>query len=254
MCGRYVMARAIGDLVAEAEAEADDALELRKSWNVAPTTDVPVVLERLVDDEVVRQLHVAKWGLVPIWAKDPSVASRSFNARSETVLEKPTFRSAIKSRRCAVPAEGYYEWKKTGTGKTGTKRPFFVHPADESLIYFAGIYEWWKDASKAEDDAERWLLSCSILTMASPEPTGESEVLDGLHGLHDRLPIPLDRAALSEWLNPGDKEAGPLVEQVRAGAYEVASRWTLREVAVAVGNVRNDGPELLEPIAGLFAE
>lgn len=254
MCGRYVMARAIGDLVADAEAEADAALELRRSWNVAPTSDVPVVLERLVDDEVVRQIHVAKWGLVPIWAKDPSVGVRSFNARSETVLEKPTFRSAIKSRRCAVPAEGYYEWMKSGTGKAATKRPFFVHPEDDSLIYFAGIYEWWKDASKAEDDAERWLLSCSILTMASPEPTGESEVLDGLHGLHDRLPIPLDRASLAEWLNPGDKEAGPRVEQIRAEAYAVAGKWTLREVAPAVGNVRNDGPELTEPLAGLLAE
>lgn len=253
MCGRYVMARAIGDLVADAEAEADAALELRRSWNVAPTTDVPVVLERLVDDEVVRQVHVAAWGLVPIWAKDPSVGVRSFNARSETVLDKPTFRSAIRSRRCAIPAEGYYEWKKAGTGKAGSKRPFFVHPQDDSLIYFAGIYEWWKDASKAEDDVGRWLLSCSVLTMASPEPTGESAVLDGLHGLHDRLPIPLSRGFMPQWLNPADKEAGPLVEQLRSEAYEVAAHWTLREVAPAVGNVRNDGPELTEPVAGLFA-
>lgn len=248
------MARAIGDLVAEAEAEADDALELRKSWNVAPTTDVPIVLERLVDDEVVRQVHVATWGLVPIWAKDPSVGVRAFNARSETVLEKPTFRSAIKARRCAVPAEGYYEWKKSGTGKTASKRPYFVHPQDGSLIFFAGIYEWWKDASKAEDDAERWLLSCSILTMASPDETGESTVLDELHGLHDRLPIPLDRETMSEWLNPGDREAAPLVEQVRSEAYEVAEGWSLREVGSAVGNVRNNGPELIEPVQDLFAE
>ncbi|WP_372699150.1 SOS response-associated peptidase [Arthrobacter sp. JSM 101049] len=254
MCGRYVMARAIGDLVADAEAEADDALELRQSWNVAPTSDVPIVLERLVDDELVRQVHLAKWGLVPIWAKDPSVGVRSFNARSETVLEKPTFRSAVKARRCAVPAEGYYEWQKTGTGKTAVKRPYFVHPEDDSLIYFAGIYEWWKDGSKAEDDAGRWLLSCSILTMASPEETGESEVLDGLHGLHDRLPIPMGRDMMAEWLNPANKEAGPLVEQLRAEAHGVASHWTLREVPPAVGNVRNDGPELTEPVVGLFAE
>ncbi|MGO1517361.1 MAG: SOS response-associated peptidase [Arthrobacter sp.] len=254
MCGRYVMARAIGDLVAEAEAEADDALQLRKSWNVAPTTDVPIVLERLLDDEVVRQVHVAKWGLVPSWAKDPSVGVRAFNARSETVLEKPTFRAAIKARRCAVPVEGYYEWKKSGTGKTASKRPYFVHREDDSLIFFAGIYEWWKDPTKAEDDPERWLLSCSILTMASPEETGESEVLDELHGLHDRLPIPLDRAAMSEWLNPGDREAGPLVEQVRDEAHEVAGGWSLREVGSAVGNVRNNGPELIEPVEDLFAE
>ncbi|MGO2534254.1 SOS response-associated peptidase family protein, partial [Arthrobacter rhombi] len=99
-----------------------------------------------------------------------------------------------------------------------------------------------------------WLLSCSILTMASPDETGESTVLDELHGLHDRLPIPLDRETMSEWLNPGDREAAPLVEQVRSEAYEVAGGWSLREVGSAVGNVRNNGPELIEPVQDLFAE
>ena len=251
MCGRYVMAKAIGDLVAEAEAEADANLELRQSWNIAPTTDVPIVLERLVEGTVRRQVHVAKWGLVPVWAKDPAVGVRAFNARSETVIEKPTFRAAVKSRRCAVPAEGYYEWLSGDTPKA-KKRPFYVHPADASLIFFAGLYEWWKDLSKEDGDPDQWLLSTSILTAPSPQADSESPVLRELHGLHDRLPIPLAKDALAEWLDPENKNAAELVEMVRAGANAVASGWELREVDPAVGNVRNNGPDLIEAHSGLF--
>ena len=94
-----------------------------------------------------RQLHVARWGLVPSWAKDPGIGPKMINARSETVLEKPAFRKAVKSRRCAVPADGYYEWKQ-GAGKA--KQPYYVHPGKGSGLVFAGLYEWWKDPSKAD--------------------------------------------------------------------------------------------------------
>lgn len=241
MCGRYVMAKAIGDLVAEAEAEADANLELRQSWNVAPTTDVPIVLERLIEDQVHRQIHVARWGLVPGWAKELSVGVRAFNARSETAATKPTFRSAVKSRRAAVPMQGYYEWKKEGNAK----RPFFVHREDGKLIFFAGLYEWWKD----EDGS--WILSTSILTMASPA-IEEPGVLGELAGLHDRLPIPMDHDMMTRWLNPSDNSGEEMIEELRAEAYDVASTWTLREVDPAVGNVRNDSAELIEPHISLF--
>lgn len=239
MCGRYVMARAVGDLVAELEAEADANLELRASWNVAPTTDVPIVLERLVDGALRRQVHVAKWGLVPRWAKDAGVAVRSFNARSETVLEKPTFRAAVKARRCAVPVEGYYEWKKLSGG---TKQPYFVHPKDGSLISFAGLYEWWKDPEKDDADPDSWLLSCTILTMAAP-PKGE------LATLHDRLPVPLSPAAMAEWLSPVPGDASGVVEMVLAEAHQLADAWQLDPVGADVGNVRNNSAELIVPIA-----
>lgn len=252
------MARAVGDLVAELEAEADEAMELRQSWNVAPTSDVPIVLERLIDGRRVRQLHVAKWGLVPAWAKDPSVGVRSFNARSETVVEKPSFRKAVHARRCAVPAEGYYEWRKTGEGKSLAKQPYLVRPADGSLILFAGVYEWWKDPSKEDGSPGQWLLSTSILTAPSPEPGSGNPALEELASLHDRLPMPLDRDALSDWLDPRDTDAASLVAWARDGAYRVASKWELRAVDPAVGNVRNDHPDLMEPaapaepVAGLF--
>jgi len=233
------MARAVGDLVAELEAEADANLELRTSYNVAPTTDVPIVLERLIDGKVHRQVHVAKWGLVPVWAKDPSVGVRAFNARSETVAEKPTFRAALKARRCGVPVQGYYEWKKSPDGKT--KQPYFVHSADGSLITFAGLYEWWKDPAKADGDPDQWLLSCSIVTMASP-PDGE------LATLHDRLPVPLTKEGLAAWLDPEAPAPAQLLDMVLADAYAVAAHWVLDPVGAAVGNVRNDGPELIAPI------
>lgn len=232
------MAKAVGDLVAELEAEADENLQVRTSWNVAPTTDVPIVLERLVDGTLHRQVHVAKWGLVPRWAKDPSVGVRAFNARSETVLEKPTFRSAVKSRRCAVPVEGYYEWKKL---PDGGKQPYFVHSNDGKLITFAGLYEWWKDPSKNDGDADQWLLSCSILTMASP-PEGE------LATLHDRLPIPLDQDQLESWLNPVDQDAPALVDAIQSHAYAEAAAWVLDPVSSSVGNVRNDFKELTDVV------
>jgi putative SOS response-associated peptidase YedK len=115
------MARAVGDLLAEFDAELEEEVAIPPSWNVAPTDDVPIVLERLIDEGAerrqVRQLHVARWGLVPSWAKDRGIGSRMINARSESVLEKPAFRKAMQSRRCAVPADGYYEWKQ-GPGKS----------------------------------------------------------------------------------------------------------------------------------------
>lgn len=228
------MAKAIGDLVAEAEAEADANLELRQSWNIAPTTDVPVVLERLIDDELHRQIHVARWGLVPGWAKELAVGVRAFNARSETASTKPTFRSAVMKRRAVVPVEGYYEWKKEGS----KKRPFYVHREDGKLIFFAGLYEWWKDQDGS------WILSTSIMTMDSPSAE-EPGVLGELAGLHDRLPIPLGKEMMGRWMNPAEEDGEGLIEQIRAEAFDVASQWTMHEVDTAVGNVRNNSPELI---------
>ncbi|TLP90506.1 SOS response-associated peptidase [Nesterenkonia salmonea] len=226
------------------DARVVDGVELRESYNVAPTTSVPIVLEHLDDDELARELVSARWGLLPIWAKDASFSARTFNARSETVAEKASFRSAVRSKRCAVPADAYYEWLKEGT----VKRPHAIRPADGSSIAFAGLYEWWKDPQAVEDD--QWVLSTTILTGPSPEP-GSGGVLDDLAGLHDRLPLPLSQKTLSEWLHPEKLEkadAISLVDMVREDAFEVASGWEVYEVSRDVGNVRNNSPDLLEPI------
>ncbi|MCC9196376.1 SOS response-associated peptidase [Arthrobacter sp. zg-Y820] len=258
MCGRYVMAKTTAELVEEAEAEADANLQLRQSWNVAPTSDVPVVLERYVGAPAedgsegrrpVRQIHVARWGLVPGWARDASVGTRAFNARTETVLEKPTFRDAVVARRCAVPVQGYYEWK-AGPGRT--KRPSYVSRADGALTFLAGLYEWWRDPAKAPGAPGSWLLSTSILTAAAPDPaeargSGQPAVLVELGELHDRMPVPLNRRAMAAWLDPAASDPAALVHRVTAEAHAAAAQWTVAEVGPAVGSVRNDGPHLLAP-------
>jgi putative SOS response-associated peptidase YedK len=238
------MARAVGDLVAATGAEYPGDFELRESYNVSPTTDVPILLDRIIEGEVRRQLHLARWGLVPRWAKEASVGARAFNARVETVAEKPTFRAALGARRCAVPVDGYYEWKKLGPK---AKRPYYVHPADGTPILFAGLYEWWQDPSKGEGDPQRWLLSTTVLTTAAPPAGTGNPVLEELAGLHDRMPVPLDRDTLQAWLDPAAGNGAVLAELVRDRAYDAASGWVLEPVGPAVGNVRNNSPELIIP-------
>lgn len=241
------MARAAGDLVAAAGAEAGD-LEYDSSWNVAPTCDVPIVLERLIDGVVRRQIHVARWGLVPRWS-NPGAGAPLFNARSETVLEKPSFRESVRARRCAVPADGYYEWKKRSAK---ARQPYYVQRADGAPTFFAGLYEWWKDPALPNGHPRQWLLSASIITTEAPAEDSASAVLRELSGLHDRLPVPLSASAMGDWMDPRNGDAASLVELIRAQAHEVAAEWTLGPVGDAVGNVRNNGPGLIEPESALF--
>ncbi|MDQ0144276.1 putative SOS response-associated peptidase YedK [Pseudarthrobacter niigatensis] len=247
------MARAVGDLLAEFDAELEDEVSIPPSWNVAPTDAVPIVLERLVDDSAaprqVRQLRVARWGLVPSWAKDPGIGSRMINARSESVLEKPAFRKAVQSRRCAVPADGYYEWKQ-GPGKS--KQPYYVHPGGDRGLAFAGLYEWWKDPSVPEGEPGRWLLSTSILTADTPPPGAESTIFGKLTELHDRVPLPMDKSTMEAWLDPQADDAAALVDLVRSGVKDAAADWRVESVGKDVGNVRNNGPELIRPVEALF--
>ncbi|MDO5617618.1 SOS response-associated peptidase [Kocuria sp.] len=278
MCGRYVIARSVDDLLFDADAVAGAPLrktatdQTRENWNVAPTTEVPILVERLAhnDDaatpgELLRELHVARWGLIPSWAKDTSIGARAFNARSETVMDKPMFRSAIRHQRCAVPANGYYEWKKrldarddpsTSGQDRPVKQPYYIHPTDPAEnIWFAGIYEWWREPSGS------WVLSVSILTTQAPPADSDQGNLAELGALHDRLPIALSRATLDDWLDPTVGEGNTpeakqavmdLVERVRAEAPAAAAGWQLRPVGAAVGNVRNNGPDLVEPVQALF--
>ena len=273
MCGRYVMARATSDLVALGDAETNEDLVLRQSWNVAPTAEVPILVAHADDvgaggarggdggAGVTRRIHVARWGLVPPWAKELSVGSRAFNARSETVASKPTFRAAVRARRCAVPVEGYYEWKtpepgaKGPDGRAAKKQPYYVHPAgagdgEGPVIWFAGLYEWWQDPEAKAAGEDAWVLSTTILTMAAPDADDDEPVLAALGQLHDRMPVPMDAETMDRWLAPDTlgsaEEADALVGQVCAGAYDVAAGWSLRPVGGAVGNVRNNGPELTQ--------
>lgn len=243
------MARAVGNLLADFDARLEEELEVPPSWNVAPTDPVPIVLERNLDGDKVRQLHVARWGLVPSWAKDPKIGASMINARSESVLEKPAFRKAIKSRRCAVPADGYYEWKK-GAGKA--KQPYYVHPGDGHGLAFAGLYEWWRNPVVPDGEPGQWMLSTSILTTDTPPPGAESTIFGKLTELHDRVPLPMSREAMDAWLDPEADDAAGLVDLVRSGVKDAAADWHVDSVDPAVGNVRNNGPELIRPVEALF--
>ena len=242
MCGRYAAAKDPSALVEEFEVEEPPAEALRPDYNVAPTKKVYLVVDKVHEQQHERALVIGRWGLVPSWAKDPSIGSRMINARAETVAEKPAFRRAFAKRRCLLPADGYYEWylptsPDAPVGKSGKplKQPFFIHPSDGSSLAMAGLYEWWRDPTRADDDPAAWLLSCTIIT---------TEATDEVGRIHDRMPMTIARTDWAAWLDPGNgaEEAGHLLVPALDGAL------TAYPVSTLVNSVKNNGPELLEPI------
>ncbi|MCQ9162970.1 SOS response-associated peptidase [Arthrobacter sp. STN4] len=231
MCGRFVVARATADLVSAFDIDEVIGDDLRPSWNVAPTQAVRIVTGRGADGEPSRRLETARWGLVPVWAKSRSVGSRAINARSETVLEKPTFRSAAVKRRALVPADGYYEWEVTAGGG---KIPTYLHPEDDGLLGFAGLYEFWLDPEVPEGEDNEWLLTTTILTRPAADALGH---------IHDRMPVIVPAGDLqSDWLDPALTDKSEIRSLLDAIPDPVL---VPREVGKAVGNVRNNGPELI---------
>ncbi|TDE08612.1 SOS response-associated peptidase [Jiangella asiatica] len=238
MCGRYVVDAGIEDLMDEFAAIAGgDLRDLGRSYNVAPTDAVPVVLERTDQPpEATRQLHAARWGLVPPWAKDVSGGARMINARLETVAGKPAYRGPFARRRCVVPASGYYEWQRLAGG---AKQPFYIHPGG-GLLAMAGVFEWWRDERLPPDHPDRWVLSASVLTTTPA---------DHLAHIHDRMPAMLSRDQVGDWLNRSNDDTGLLADLARAGTAEVAAALTARPVGLGVGNVRNNHPDLITALS-----
>lgn len=232
MCGRYAAAKDTATLVEEFEVDAVVDPAPSPSWNVAPTDQVSFVVERPVESgPIQRQLRVAKWGLVPAWAKDPSGGARMINARWEQAHVKPAFRAAFARRRCLIPADGYYEWYRTqapsGSGRPA-KQPFYLHRADGRDLGLAGLYEFWRDGPKGE-----WLVTVSVLT---------TQAAGNLAALHDRMPVVIDPDAYGPWLDPG-LEVGPGFDGLLDPALIVA-----RPVSTEVNSVRNDGAQLVDPL------
>ena len=249
MCGRYAASRHRDQLVEVFEVdevvEADPAAGRtgwdQPRWNIAPTDEVAAIVERAHEDaKPVRKLVGLHWGLVPSWSKDSSGSARMINARLETVAEKPSFRKAFRSRRCLIPADGYYEWYSS-PGQVGgatsdspkgrtPKQPFFIHPTDTDLMAMAGIYEFWKSPEG------EWLSSCAIIT---------TEATDDLGRIHDRMPVQVESAHWDAWLDPAitDAEAALALAHV-----PTPGQMTAHPVSRLVSNVRNDGPELIQPL------
>lgn len=242
MCGRYASSRRPEDLIEEFEvAENRVATALAADFNVAPTKEVYAVLQRPSSSESPeagpRQLRVLTWGLVPSWAKDTSIGNRMINARMETVAQKPAYRKAFASRRALLPADGYFEWyatDRTNARGTPVKQPFFIRPRDGGVLAMAGLYEIWRDPARAEDDPERFRWTCTVLT---------TEAEDSLGHIHDRMPLMVERDRWGSWLDPSIPGDVSLLRPAASGQLEAYAVPTL------VNNVKNNGPELIEPLS-----
>ena len=243
MCGRYASSRQPEDLVEEFDIRNSELPRLEPDWNVAPTKEVYAVVERPPSGEKEsapeRQLRVLSWGLVPFWAKDPAVGNKMINARMETVAEKPAYRRAFEKRRAILPADGYFEWypteELTKAGKP-RKQPYFIRPSDGGVLAMAGLYEIWRDPDKAEDDPTRFRWTCTVLTTSAEDSLGK---------IHDRMPLMLSPDRYDAWLDPRQNSKDDLLALLEPAA---PGRLEAFPVSKLVSNVRNNGPELVDPL------
>jgi putative SOS response-associated peptidase YedK len=237
MCGRtssYTPPQRLAE-VFEAQLAPDldpDGREDGPLWNVGPTNNL-FGLTAPVDGSGPLVLDDYRWGLIPWWSKDRSPGNRLFNARFETIATKPAFRQAFTARRLAVVVDGFFEWRRAPGRK---RQPFYFHRGDGYPLAFAGLWEAWRDP-----DTATWLRSCTIITTtAGPD----------MDGIHDRMPVVLERERLAQWLQPGAGEVGEVGEPDVMALLRPAAAGTLvcYPVGDQVGNVRNDTPELLRPV------
>lgn len=226
MCGRFAASSVADDLVEFFEIDEVAGPLPGPSYNIAPTDLIAAVLEHTRDQGVRRLLAPLRWGLVPAWARDPRGASRLINARVETVSTKPSFRKAFASRRCLIPADGYYEWylQPAPGGTKQLKQPYFIRPVDGGRLSMAGLYEFWK----APDGS--WLTTATIITTAATDAVGR---------LHDRMPMVVEPMNWDTWLDPDfGEDAGALLSVAAADLM-------FYPVSTAVNRASNDGPELV---------
>jgi len=243
MCGRYVFAilpSQLETLFGLHETPAD----LRARYNIAPTQIAPVI--RIDPQGDGRVCSMLRWGLIPKWAKDPAIASSLINARCETVADKPAFRSAYRSRRCLVPASGFYEWKKSDGG---TKQPYFIYREDQRPIAMAGLWENWTDPVSSIP-----VETFTILTTVASE---------AIRPLHDRMPVIIPPEHFDEWLQSPDNDkrvpkgltggtdSGPrreLDEYLGLGQLAQSVRLVMHPVASRVSSVKSEGADLIRQV------
>lgn len=224
----------------------------RPRYNIGPTTDNPVVRVRAAGDGVVRRrIELMRWGLVPSWAKDPSVGNRMFNARAESVSDKPAFRKALATRRCLVPASGFFEWQKlAGPRSTARqKQPYYITPLDGSVLAFAGLWEYWRPRAAGRDRTptadptgpDDAIVSYTILTTAAVGAMAE---------IHDRMPLILPAADWDSWL---DETAGAeqVVPLLAPPSPDLVAGLEFRAVSSRVGAVAHDDADILRPVEPL---
>jgi putative SOS response-associated peptidase YedK len=223
MCGRYRLSRR-KQIIEEYFETAEWQDDWSPRYNIAPTQPVPVIRQH--PKEPIRQLALMKWGLIPNWARDPSIASSTINAKSETASIKPAFRDSFKYRRCLIPADGFYEWKRT----LKSKQPFCFEVGDGRLFAFAGLWERWRDPSG------QWVKSCSILTTT---PNGVTSAI------HDRMPVILESESYDLWLDPGMTDVQVVSELLKP--YD-ARLMRCYPVSARINHVANDDEECSRPV------
>ena len=222
MCGRFALT--ISPTVLAKLFELATEPNLKPRYNIAPTQDVAAV--RLSPDGSERVLDTLRWGLIPRWAQDPAVGARLINARSETVAEKPAFKEAFKKRRCLLPADGFYEWRKTG----GKKQPVFIRRKDTSPLALAGLWELWRGPGNEE------IESCTILTTTANT---------FLKPIHERMPVIIDAGNFEPWLDTGIRKPELLQELFKPCPVSLLTAYP---VSTIVNSPKYDNPRCLEPI------
>jgi len=223
MCGRYRLGRGKQAFMKVFGASRDD-FEWEPRFNIAPTDSVPVIRQHPKDPT--RESSIMRWGLIPFWAKSPSIGSRMINARAETAAGKHAFRDCLKSRRCLVPADGFYEWQRTAK----SKQPYCFTLADESVFAFAGIWDRWKDGDG------KIVKTFSILTTTPNAVTAD---------VHDRMPVVLRAEDYDMWLDPGFQNEAEIAELLKPLDANLMRRYP---VSSRVNDVKNDDSQCAEPI------
>ena len=243
MCGRFAVttdpALLAQKIKAIDEATAVGDVARAPNYNVAPTATIATVVTRHAEpeDQPTRRVRLMRWGLIPPWVKAGSDGAPEgkgpllINARADKVTSSPAFRSSAKSKRCLVPMDGYYEWRVNADGgdKKSRKTPFLMYREDGEPLFMAGLWSVWKSAKDAQP-----LLSCTIIT---------TDALGELAEIHDRMPLVVPERDWDRWLDPDAAVDEELLAR-RPDVHEIR----MREVSTLVNNVRNNGPELLEPV------
>ena len=226
MCGRYALSAAISDIAQEFSTNSAPELSLPADWNIKPTNDVYIIKNQAIE--------IASWGMIAHWSKSDDEAAKSqssaINARSESVHEKPTFKSAFRSNRCLLPATGYYEWASE-LGKYKTKQPIYISRDDKKLLAFTGIFQSWTSPSG------RVIQSVSIITR---------QAVGQLALVHSRMPVFLPRDRWADWMNPKINDVAKIRSLMDIPNPD--ANLGFHPVSSAVNSITGSGPELIEPI------
>ncbi len=219
MCGRFVLYMDIEDIFDRYDIEHERNFVFKPSYNVAPSEQIVAIIH----DGQNNRAGLLRWGLIPVWAKEASIGMKMINARAETLNEKPAFKQLLVRKRCIIPANGFYEWKKVGS----KKQPMYIGLRDEDFFSFAGLYDTWIDPSGNK------VSTCTIIT---------TQANAFIEDIHERMPVILDREQEKLWLDRSNENSTQLLSVLQ---QYPAERMTAYPVFTAVGSVKNNSPELI---------